>query len=247
MSRLTGQNIKFNIGGKSPVPRFVQTGICYVLATIMVMSLGCDDPETAMLQGAGGVASVETLKIVPMSGADSTVIEEVETTEAESDGDAVLQEQEGEPDPSESAGVLEKANDLFGKAAASGGAAKDWVQDQLGEAAGAGGQAASDTINWANETYKSLKEQGLTTASNTGEWLSEDWKNSRSWEYKIVNLDSENDEMTAELNKLGKAGWECFHTEGSRFYLKKPHESYLRELPFKDFIKLVPLLHRATQ
>ena len=73
-----------------------------------------------------------------------------------------------------------------------------------------------------------------------------------SWEYKIISVDGKSDdEKTTELNKLGKNGWECYHVsdrgEAEKFYVKKRRESYLRHLPFKDFIKLVPLLQQANQ
>ncbi len=150
-------------------------------------------------------------------------------------------------------GVLGKAGSLLKQATAKGGAtakgASQWVQDKLGSAADAGGQTAEETMDWANETFEMLKAKGLTTASSTTQWLGEDWSNMESWEYKVVTLGDTDEGLTNTLNDLGKQGWECFETEtkpgGTRFLFKRPTFSYLRHLPFKDVIKLAPLMNNG--
>ena len=153
-------------------------------------------------------------------------------------------------------GMLKKAGDLFDRAKSTTGStaqgAKDWMQDKISGAADASSEATEDTIKWATDTFESLKSQGLTTANDTSEWLMQDWKNMESWEYQIISMDGKtDDEKTTELNRLGKSGWECYHVSDrgqiEKFYVKKRRESYLRHLPFKDFIKLVPLLQQASQ
>lgn len=153
-------------------------------------------------------------------------------------------------------GMLQRAGDLFDRAKSTTGetakGAKDWVQDKIGGAADASSAAAEDTLKWATDTFESLKSQGLTTASDTSQWLSQDWKNMESWEYNIVAFSQKTDEeKSQQLNELGKNGWECYHVSGTdaaqKFYLKKRKESFLRHLPFKDFIKLVPLMQQANQ
>ena len=145
--------------------------------------------------------------------------------------------------------LLKQAKDATGETAMG---AKDWMQDKIGGATDASTAAAQDTLKWATETFESLKSQGLTTANNTSEWLSQDWKNMESWEYKIHSFDDASDKQKSdELNSLGKQGWECYHVSDigtiQKFYLKKRKESFLRHLPFKDFIKLVPLMQQATR
>jgi hypothetical protein len=66
-----------------------------------------------------------------------------------------------------------------------------------------------------------------------------------SWEYAIVELAGDDGEVGIKLNELGKKGWECFHIKDTKYYFKKPSHSYLRSLPFKDVIKLVPLMGAA--
>lgn len=142
---------------------------------------------------------------------------------------------------------LEQAKNKTGQTASG---ASRWVQERMGGAADAGTQTADEMWEWANQTYDSLKSQGLTTAKDTSDWLSQDWKNIESWEYKIVTLAGTDEEMTRELNALGTVGWECFNSEirddGRRFYFKKPKFSYLRQLPFKDVIKLVPMMNQGN-
>lgn len=159
-------------------------------------------------------------------------------------------------DPVEDNSVLTKAGKLVGDAASksvkSASEAGQWVQNTLGDATKTGTQSAADTWEWANETFESLKSQGLTTAQSTSQWLGQDWKNMESWQYQIVILDGEPTEVARKLNELGEQGWECFEvtdlTETStKFYMKKPTFSYLRQLPFKDVIKLVPLMNAGEK
>lgn len=152
--------------------------------------------------------------------------------------------------PVEDKGILESAGDFLQKARSGTGAtaigAKDWVQKKIGDAATASGESASDAMGWANDTFESLKESGLTSADNTSQWLTQDWKNMQSWEYKTMVLKSIADESADDqLNRMGAEGWECFHVDSGTFYFKKPADSYLRHLPFRDVIKLVPLLQQA--
>lgn len=125
-------------------------------------------------------------------------------------------------------------------------AAKDAVVDQLSAAGEAGGQTASDSMAWATEMYNSLKEQGMTKADNTQQWLANDWKHAGAWEYHVVTLASGSD-IAAQLNELGKERWECFQVapplEGYvTFYFKRPAKSYLTNLPMKDLMHLLPLM-----
>ena len=151
---------------------------------------------------------------------------------------------------SQDKGLLEKAGDFLEKAKSDTGAtaqgAQDWVTQKIGDAANAGGESATDAMSWANDTFESLKENGLTNAENTSQWLKQDWKNMQSWEYKTIELEETADApLDKQLNTLGAAGWECFHIDSGKFYFKKPADSYLRHLPFNDFIKLIPLLQQA--
>jgi len=114
--------------------------------------------------------------------------------------------------PVESKGMLEAAGDFLQKAKSGTGAtamgAKDWVQKKIGDAAAASGESASDAMGWANDTFESLKESGLTNAENTSQWLTQDWKNMQSWEYKSIVLEKAagGDSADEQLNRLGAQG-----------------------------------------
>lgn len=149
--------------------------------------------------------------------------------------------------------VTQKASELFEKAKSTGnstvrGAGK-WMQDTLDNAVDSTNSTAEDSMKWANDTYESLKKQGLTSANSTSEWLSQDWNNMDAWQYKVISIGPlDDDELTQQLNGLGSSGWECFHIEtgqSTRMFFKKPSESYLRRLPFRDLIKLAPLLDQG--
>lgn len=104
-----------------------------------------------------------------------------------------------------------------------------------------------DTMKWANETFDALKKKGLTTASDAGSWLTQDFKNMNAWEYKVVFV-ADKTPLGAEraLNQLGAENWECFHVQpqatSTMFYLKKPKRSYLKSLPTSDLMRLVPMM-----
>lgn len=165
------------------------------------------------------------------------------------------QDVEHETTDKPASGVLGTASKIIEKAKSKGGStasgASKWVQDKISGATEAGNQTADDTLQWANQTYDSLKSQGLTTAKSTSEWLGQDWSNMESWEYKVITLAGTDDELAEQLNAFGKQGWECFNTqpkgEITRFYLKKPTFSYLRQLPFKDVIKLIPMMNSGEK
>ena len=151
---------------------------------------------------------------------------------------------DSEPSPS----LLGRASELLGQAKDGTSNAGRWVQDQLGAAADSTGSAAQGTVDWANDTFQYLKEQGMTSASSTSEWLANDWNNMESWEYKIVPIrELNNEELEQTLNERGKEGWECFSINDTRMILKRQKESYLRRLPFRDLIKLAPLLNQGGE
>ena len=186
----------------------------------------------------------------PVAGSPNTVQPMPAPALTETGIQAEALEDPSSPAPAEGKGMLESAGDFFKKAKSGTGAtaidAKDWVQKTIGDAATASGESAGDAMGWANDTFESLKESGLTNADNTSQWLSQDWKNMQSWEYKTVRVEATGDDSADDqLNRLGAEGWECFHVDSGTFYFKKPADSYLRHLPFRDVIKLIPLLQQA--
>ena len=217
--------------------------------------MGCNDAPAKVLGGPDVV--VDSANDSPRIEASSTVgvasplLQDTKTISggknaATSGG---LREQ-NESQETEEDGVLGRAARIFNKAKSkSGDTASDasqWVQEKLSGAADAGGQTADDTLKWANETFESLKSNGLTSAKNTSEWLGQDYTNMYYWEYKVITIGGRDEQLAAKLNEFGKLGWNCFNVEtttsGTRFYFKKQTFSYMRHLPFKDIIKLVPAM-----
>ena len=71
--------------------------------------------------------------------------------------------------PSTSGGF--QIQETFGQGMDSAAAATQWASGRIGDAANSSTQAASDAMDWAGTTFHSLKEQGLTTATDTSQWL----------------------------------------------------------------------------
>lgn len=215
------------------LPRWA-TGI---LLTAAIICSGCGD--------ASGQIEASVSEPLPVSESQT-----VSTTVAASQQAAEL------PAPAtqeaDSPGLLSKAGKMLSDAKKAGGQqAADtgqWLKGAWDGAAESGSQAADGTLDWANKTFKSLKDQGLTTASSTGQWLSDDWQNMESWQYKVFPANSvPPEELENKLNELGKQGWECFSVDDQRMIFKKASDSYLRRLPFKDILRLAPLLNQLNQ
>lgn len=116
------------------------------------------------------------------------------------------------------------------------------VTGLIGDAADAGMNAASDSADYVGDLFHSLKDKGLTTADDTKQWVQEDFQAMGAWDYKVVVLPDSTEEMEQQLNELGRDRWECFEVKDKTFFLKRPRKSYLRNVPMKDLIKLVPMM-----
>ena len=159
---------------------------------------------------------------------------------------AKIQEQE-----KESKGLFGKARDLYDKSkkvTEMSNKAQQWLSDTIDETGAA--DAGEDAMDWANNMFKSLKDQGLTTAGTAQEWLSEDLKNMNGFQYKVIRLTASDspEKLEKELNQLGSSGWECFHvsenssTQKQTMFFKKAKNSYLKKLPVRDMLRLIPLM-----
>ena len=198
-------------------------------AAIVVLGIcGCDT-------GTGDTIAASTPTLDPPQVTESaTPIPVQQSTQADPESDPL------------SEGFGGAVSDLMKKAkqsAPSMQVARKWLND----AGGATSETADETMEWVNKTYKYLSDQGLTTAKDAKEWVSEDWNAINAWEYKVVEAGTADVELLdAALNESGKARWECFHVSespaGTRFYMKRQKRSYLKNIPLKDLLKLVPLL-----
>ena len=149
------------------------------------------------------------------------------------------------------AGYWDRVTTLYENAKASGettaASARDWISELSDSAKSSGVTAASDTTEWVGALYERARDAGETSAGSAKDWVMDDIQQMGSWQYKSLEVrQADSAEIVAQLNKLGSERWECFwvdRQEGSTtFYLKKPGRSYLRHLPSKELIRLLPLL-----
>lgn len=227
-----------------------------IAAALCCLLTGCDARQTGNLNQDPNVAISVNDRSLASRKSDSSMSDGAASTVPSGPNESSeLLEQEPatqETDPKDSRSLLGKASDLFNKAKEKGAEsaknATGWVQEKYNGTAGATSDAADGAMKWANDTFESLKAKGMTTANSTSEWLSSDWKNMESWEYKVVsNPPTEATELESQLNQLGADGWECIDIRDNRLVFKKQRESYLRRLPFKDLLKLAPLMNMGEK
>jgi hypothetical protein len=108
-----------------------------------------------------------------------------------------------------------------------------------------GGEEDSGLWDEVEHLYGQARDTGEQVPGDVYDWLKEDLNQIGDWEYRVVEIpSSERTLAETELNDLGKERWECFWVEArgsrTRFYLKRPSRSYLRNLPLSDLMKVVP-------
>ncbi len=149
------------------------------------------------------------------------------------------------------AGLLDRATDLIRKATDSSAegaeTTRKWIEEKINDTTESSSGITEDASEWANNMYNSLKDQGLTTADNTRQWLTEDIRNMSAFEYRIAKIPlSDLPALEDELNELGKSRWECFHAVEQNgdmiLFFKKGRRSILKNIPVKDLMKLIPLM-----
>ena len=94
------------------------------------------------------------------------------------------------------------------------------------------------------ELYEKAREAGDHVPTNVVEWAKEDLKNIGAWEYRIEQINLQDDKaVEARLNELGAERWEVYWVEkyasGARFHLKKSRRSYRKHVPLGDLLKSV--------
>lgn len=93
--------------------------------------------------------------------------------------------------------------------------------------------------------YNKVKSTGEKVPDNVIEWATEDIKKIGDWNYKVVYLSNENTEnIEAKLNEYGENRWEVIWIEsndnGKTIYMKRAAKSYLKHLPLKEVLKVIP-------
>ena len=95
--------------------------------------------------------------------------------------------------------------------------------------------------------YEELVDESGKRSSDAYEWVQKDFKNMFSWEYKVVTFSLEDEvKLNDELEKLGVERWELVQAvphgakEEARFFFKRRPKSYLKSIPLKDLLRLLP-------
>ena len=154
-------------------------------------------------------------------------------------------------------GYWDRVTSLYEQAKASGETsaanARDWIAELYGSAKSSGAATASETSAWVSGLYDRAKQSGETSADTVKEWVMDDIQQIDSWQYKTLQVrPADVGDTMNDLNRLGAERWECFwvqeNADVTTFYLKRAGRSYLRHLPSKELIRLLPLLSggRAT-
>lgn len=147
-------------------------------------------------------------------------------------------------------GVLDKMSDLVKKAKSKAPSMEE-MKKMLSDAGETTSQTADDSMKWVEEAYNSLSKRGLTSAKSASDWLKNDWNSMNTWEYQVLFVSAEEmsstpDVLESKLNEAGARRWECFSVSenktGIKFFMKRQKKSYLKNVPLKDMMKLVPLL-----
>ena len=148
-------------------------------------------------------------------------------------------------------GFLEHLQEYYEDAKEAGKTTADsaghWLAEQYEYATDSASKATNSTTEWITKQYDHAFEAGETTATSAKDWVVDDLGRIGTWQYKVVVLPSASLLLEKEMNKLGNQRWECFSVRSVNAvkvtaYFKRPHRSYLKQLPAKDLLKMVPLL-----
>ncbi len=101
------------------------------------------------------------------------------------------------------------------------------------------------TVEEMRKLYEEAKERGEEVPQDIYEWAKEDIRRMDTWEYTILKLNpAELEEQVEAMNALGKERWECVDTVriGDEIVaiFKRPVRSYLRHVPLRELLWLLP-------
>ena len=126
--------------------------------------------------------------------------------------------------------------------------AAQWISEVTGKAASMGASAADSAGEQLQQLYEQAKKQGETSVGNTKQWAVEDFQKIGDWQYTVESISANDPQaMVNKLNEMGSQRWECFWIDRKQdstavLYFKRPMRSYIQRLPYRDLIRLIPLL-----
>ncbi len=148
--------------------------------------------------------------------------------------------------------IADSVNSLYEQAKETGAtnanSVKQWVGETLEQSVTSSEATAEQSTEWVIDQFDRAKSAGETTATSARDWVMQDIQRMGSWQYTNVSIptSAHPEEITKKLNELGVKRWECFlvDTDESKktFYFKRNERSYLKQIPARDLLKLVPML-----
>lgn len=210
-----------------------------VMLLLLGASLGCErresfrhGPEVAPVPPVAQVAQIGTTVDVVMAEAVPGLAEET------------ISKTVAPPETS----FWDRAESLYQQARETGSTTANssaaWVAEKYDQAATGTQTASRQASDWMTALYRQAVHAGETSAVSTKEWVVDDLAKAGTWQYKILRS-QDHVAAEAELNELGKQRWECFAVKpgdsATLYYLKRSHRSYLRQLPARDLLRLLPI------
>ena len=125
---------------------------------------------------------------------------------------------------------------------------KQWLGETLEQSVESSEATAEQSAEWISEQFQRAKSTGETTATSARDWVAQDIQRMGSWQYTSVSFPSSTSpqDITKQLNELGAKRWECMLVDSGAtqktFYFKRTERSYLKQIPARDLLKLVPML-----
>ncbi len=151
--------------------------------------------------------------------------------------------------PESAAGYLDQLMGIAGMAKDNSGSTLEAVSKYIGETYNSAtnmGSNLNSSVEWAQKTYETLKENGMTKAANASQWMSEEMKKAKTWEYKVVSVSGSAGDLERQLNSLGAEGWECFGTTdvagGTGVLCKRRPISMLSNIPVDRALIMMKML-----
>lgn len=116
-----------------------------------------------------------------------------------------------------------------------------WLSELYENGVGSATEATSSATSWLGSLYKHAVSTGETSARSATDWVSEDVGKIGTWEYRVLEIRGGPTAIEKRLNEMGRQRWECFAVQPDRLFLKRPHRSYLQQLPARELLRLAPL------
>ena len=93
--------------------------------------------------------------------------------------------------------------------------------------------------------YEQARDAGEKVPEDVYSWVREDYGRMFAWEYTVLELGHEElSEAAEKMNLLGAERWECIAVVagegGLALFFKRRLKSYLRQVPLRDLLQLLP-------